>query len=210
MIMRKIIISFIMLLLVSPSVFAGLIVQPQLTSQYGFGCGISSGSLMGQTFTAEDAKIKYIGFAVFDQYPQLPFMPINIELFEGEGINGPLLGVETMMQSSDPLPLPNFGINPRFLEADFSYVTLKVGQVYTALITVSHSNSGVFGEYWVSDLDGSILQPDLYTGGYGFSDFSQSPSYLGEFDLVFRVVPIPEPSTIILLGLGAILLRRKK
>ena len=175
----------VILLTVSPYksnlVFAE-IVQPQLTPQYGFGDQIQSMSPIGQTFTSEDAKITYIGFAIFDMNPQLPIVPINVELFEGEGTDGTLLGTMPLQTSSDPLSLPGFLLpvdNARFLEADFSFATLDVGQVYTALLTSSNGRAGVYGEYWKSDIDGSILQPDLYTGGYGFNYETQFPSYKG-------------------------------
>ena len=188
------------------------IVQPQITPQYGFGDQILSMSPIGQTFTSEDTKITYIGFAIFDMNPQLPIVPINVELFEGEGTDGTLLGTMPLQTSSDPLSLPDFlsSGNPRFLEADFSFATLNVGQIYTALLTTSNAQAGIYGEYWKNDIDGSVLQPDLYTGGYGFNYETQSPSYKGEFDLVFRATSVPEPAALILFALGGLILRRRR
>lgn len=203
----KMVISFLILLI---SVgFANTIIQDQSTPLYGFGESILPVSPMGQTFTAEDSKIGYIGFAVFDIDPEMPTVPIEVQLFQGEGIGGQLLGTAELLPSSDPMDLPGHLLpsdkNLRFIEADFSFVTLEVANVYTALLLSSNEKAAILGEYWI-DSYSNVLQADPYTGGRGFNNSTIPPE---EFDLVFRVTAIPEPATMLLFGLGGILLRKR-
>ena len=68
--------------------YGGLIINDPQPPQHAFGAQILSYSPIGQTFTAEDAKIQYIGFGISAMNPELPVVPITVELFEGSGIGG--------------------------------------------------------------------------------------------------------------------------
>ena len=89
---------------------------------------------------------------------------------------------------------------------------LTVGQTYTALLSTSNARAGVCGIWWKSDIDDKIIRPDPYPGGRGFDRFrplEAPPLLLGEYDLMFRVTPIPEPATVLLVGLGGLVLRKR-
>jgi hypothetical protein len=131
--------------------------------------------------------------------PQVFPAPITVELFEGIGMGGASLGV---------VPLVDVEPGSEFLDADFSSVRLTIGEIYTALLATTNARAAVWGEWWVSDVDGHVLQPDTYPGGEGFNNQSQYNS--GEFDLMFRVLSIPEPATLLLLALGGFGLMRRR
>lgn len=184
------------------AVQAGDIIQ----DQHNFAKQILSYSPIGQTFIAEDALISHIGFGLDDMNPQVgPIVPVNVELYEGLGSSATLLG-------SSPIEglEPGFGEWPNpieFFDADFSWATLTVGQDYTIILSTTSARAGVWGAEWVG-VDGTILGPDPYPGGEGFDN--QSSSTLAQHDLMFRVLPVPEPATLLMLGLGGFALLRKR
>ena len=79
--MKKRFIMMITVLLVTVlkgDVKAGLIMQ----TQANWGYTINYHMPVGQTFTAEDAQIVSIGFAVGEANPHTPFAPIWVNLFQ--------------------------------------------------------------------------------------------------------------------------------
>jgi hypothetical protein len=133
-------------------------------------------SPIGQTFTAEDSHILFIGFYVFDANPTSGPIALTVELFEGVGTAGLSLG-------SAPITglTPGFG---GFYDADFSSVTLTVGQVYTAIVSSTSARGGVESFQWAY-VGGTPFAPDPYTGG--------DEIFLGNVepyaDLMFCVIP---------------------
>lgn len=166
---------------------AGLIIQTQ--SNWGY--TIKDHMPVGQTFTAEDALIMSIGFNVSEANPHMPFAPIWVDLYAIVGMGGTFLGRAQLD-----------GIEPGysgFYDADFTSITLTVGQVYSAMLSSSSERAQVRGTY-------SDPPPGPYAGGEAFFNGVLYPNR----DLAFQVQPIPEPSTLFLLGLGAVMLRKKR
>ena len=106
---------------ITPEVRAGTIIQEEHAQLYQ----ILIHSPIGQTFTAEDSKIKSIGFYLEDINPGE--MELSIQLYEGIGTGGTYL-------DSSPVEGLYSGFQG-FFDADFSSVTLTVGQTYTAIIS---------------------------------------------------------------------------
>jgi hypothetical protein len=157
---------------------AGLIIQ----EQRNMGSQIQEYYPMGQTFTAEDPLVA-IAFWVEEQpplygpYPELA--DLTIELFGGVGTGGPSLG-------SAPVEGLSSGFNG-FYDADFSSVTLTVGQVYTAIISSDNPYASV-----------SYTHADLYPGGVMIDEGLLKPDY----EMAFRITPIPAPGAILLGSIG--------
>jgi hypothetical protein len=137
---------------------------------------------LGQTFQAEDSSIRSIGFYLTDLNPQFPTdHSVSISLYQGEGSAGLLLGSRTINGIPDGFP--------GFVAADFSSVTLTVGQTYTAYLSDATPRWGV-----------AVGEPNPYANGQAIA--------LGDFrpdlDLLIEVVPhaTPEPATLPLLGIA--------
>ena len=157
---------------------AGLIIQEQKNT----GNQIQEYYPIGQTFTAEDPLVA-IAFWVKEWPPLYGPVPelanLTIELFEGIGTGGPSLG-------SAPVEGLSSEFNG-FYDADFSPVTLTVGQVYTAIISSDSPYAGVYSK-----------NVDLYPGGVKIERGLLKPDY----DMAFRITPIPAPGAILLGGIG--------
>jgi hypothetical protein len=148
---------------------AGIIIQDKQSG----GHQILYFSPIGQTFTAEDSHILFIGFKVEGWGQKVEPIALTVELFEGVGTGGLSLG-----------SAPITGLTPGFsgfFDADFNSVTLTVGQVYTAIVSSTTAGAGVGTFFW----GGYTGAPDPYTGG--------DMIFLGEVndngDLMFRVIP---------------------
>ncbi len=175
------------------SMQAGTIIQDQI----GHTRQILHYSPIGQTFTAEDEYIQSIGFWLEDFNPGSGPMDITIELFRGEGIGGPSLG-------SAPVEGLYPGFNS-FFDANFDFVRLEVGQKYSAIVTSTSARGGMASFQWAYT-NGTPFSPDPYTGG----DLIVQGQIIDYYDAAFRVAFIPEPTTLLLLGLGAFVVRRKR
>jgi hypothetical protein len=187
--MKKLIIvvTFLLVAVLRGNTIAGLISQ----TQANWGYTINYFMPVGQTFIAEDPLINSIGFNIGEANPPLSFAPVLVSLYKGVGTGGTLLG-----QS------PLSGLQPgykRFYDADFRWVTLTVGQVYTATLSSTSARAEVRGTF-------NVPSPGPYAGGQAIFAGVLYPNR----DLSFRVQPIPEPATIGLLALGGMILRRRK
>lgn len=150
---------------------------------------------IGQTFKAEDQHISAIGFWLIDFNPQYEPISVNIELFSGVGIYGQSLGIA-----------PVEGLAPGFngfYDADFNFVNLTPGETYTAIVSSPNARPGLSYRQWRNEY-GQILAPDPYIDG----DFVIRGNINYNRDAIFRV--IPEPATLLLLGLGSLALLRKR
>ena len=154
---------------------------------------------LGQTFVSVDLAINVIGLEMSIANANQPAPPpITFNLYDGEGVGGPLIASRTIPGPPDTFPMP-----PRFLTADFSGTTLSVGDSYT--ITVVDPT-----DYW-----GVSVTQDLYSGGSSVLCGTTSVGCFGfepsQYDLKFEVLTtVPEPTSCWLLGsaLAILLLNR--
>ena len=143
------------------------IVQPVVN----WGIQVEYAEPIGQTFTAEDASIESLGFKFSWGYDS---GSLTVSLYEGVGTSGPLLGSQT-------LTLPEYADPNRFIDFDFSSVTLTPGSVYTAMLDIDEGN-----DRWGVGGNGG-RDPDAYPGGTWifWGEVQSDPGYV---DLAFRVL----------------------
>ncbi len=185
----------------APVLVLGLLFCPLLTICRGqhaveqpyhfWGTDINVSSPIGQTFTALDPRISTIGFYL--QNVRTAPATITYQLFAGEGSGGPSLGLSTFEVPG--LPLDDW------YDRDFSSITLVPGQIYTVMISeMPTDNCMIYAEQWAYS-DGSPIPGTVdYTGGHMLSGGWPLPPYM---DLTFRVVPVPEPNSLVLMMIGA-------
>ena len=163
---------------------AGVILQMQATQSNTFNSG---NHIISQSFTAIDSDLLTIGFALTGGPPPFDTMggSFTITLLDGEGLTGPVIRTSTRNLPT----LPEFNTpNPEIFDFDFSGVKLTVGNHYTARITGTNLDSGVYSNGF----------GDLYKGGVFYGDVAAVNQ-----DATFRVVStssVPEPSSLALVG----------
>jgi len=150
----------------------------------------------GQSFTAEDAYISYIGLGIQDYNPQYSLVPLHATLYEGSGDGGSVLG------TLDVTPDEGVSYETDMVHFDFSFVTFSVGQVYTMLVTTNNYRWGI--NFYDNGQDEGGKGPDLYSGGQYFENgVPYYPDSDYSYDARFRVVPIPAPGAAFLGAFGA-------
>jgi len=198
--MKKLVIniSLIMLLAITIQVsHAGLIIQ----EDYTIGGLIVDASPVGQTFTAEDSYIKTIGFYIADWNPHTApdDHDLTAELYSGVGNGGTLIKTITVDNIADGYS--------GWLLFELGSVALNLGDKYSMFVIddtlrwaiYSNQHSYASGDPLVGRID--------YIGG----DAILGGNVIPYKDLVFMVVPVPEPMTLSLFALGGlVLIRRRK
>ena len=167
-------------------VSAGDIVQDEMNGEFS----VLYYNPIGQTFTAEDARIQSIGFYL-DNFTSI-YSTSNVfsyALYEGVGFGGHLLGVS------------HFTLEDGFVgyaNADFSFATLNVGQKYSiGLITLDYDWGVAFNSpFWASG--------DPFPGktDYAGGEMILSGTLFPLNDLRFRITTVPEPSSGLLFAFG--------
>ncbi len=160
---------------------AGLIELPP----YPGGHLISAHSPIGQSFTAEDPKV-IIGLYISDSGFGATDCSLSVRLHEGQGVAGELLDSRVVTPSAE---------FEGYLDVDYSDIELNPGSFYS--VTLSSGSSK-----WVSN-----SSQEKYPGG---SAIIQGALWPELDDKAFRVIPIAEPSTVLLLGLGGLTLLKKR
>ena len=156
----------------SNSIGAGDILQPQTGGELN----ISFYAPIGQTFTATTAGISIIGFKVTPANTINSSTVFTYQLLEGAGTSGPVVA-----SRSFSVPAGFTG----YADADFSPVTLTVGQVYTVLITASDFDFAVYWNQWATDPGGVPISGKVdYTGGEAID----SGQFMPHEDLTFHVL----------------------
>lgn len=173
---------------------AALHAGPIFQGTYNAGWQIDHFEPIGQSFTAEDANILAIGFNVFDVNQHVgPLNPLTVSLYDGAGMAGTLLGTADLQGV-----VPNYD---GWLYADFSFVSLAVGNVYTASLSTLSARGGIRG-----------ANGDPYAGGTGYLFGGPQAG----IDLMFHVIPganVPDSSVALPFALtlaGLALARRRR
>jgi hypothetical protein len=162
-----------------------------LQSQIGGALNLTGYAPIGQTFTATAAKISVIGFNVLPANTIYPTTPFTYELREGAGTSGTVIATRSFN-----LPAGYTG----YADADFSSVTLTVGQVYTGLIIVTNYDFAVYWNQWATEPAGVPIAGKVdYVGGQAI----QSGQLKVYADLTFHVlVPAAHQPVLIPFGIS--------
>jgi hypothetical protein len=172
----------VVLVLASPGVARATEI---LQNQFDAIAQIAAFQPIGQSFVAEATQVQVaIAFGFEEVNPGFPNEPLEMSLYQGEGLGGPLLSTVTFS-------LPN-GFTG-FFNVDFSSVLLDVGAVYTAAVSVPTSSP-----LWGVQFSTSDVYPfgRLVTDNSTFYEiFCGSATNTQCADLRFRVTSatIPEP-----------------
>ena len=167
------------------SAHAGVILQDEISaiSQVNFY------EPMGQSFRAEDAHIRF-AFNYRPMNPGAPADTLRLRLVAGDGLDGNTL-------ANVVFSIPQ-GFNG-FYDVDFSTVSLTVGNLYTAVLSIPGSSA-----YWGAAFS---TRDNPYDDGRAYLSGERADS---DYDMTFRVTPVaqvvpvdvPEPGSIALLSLG--------
>jgi len=193
--------------------------------QGGFGTGVAWGEVFNWAGSANGDVLSAYSMILVGANPSRTYQPVLLDLGTSiyNGFATPFNpSLHPNLLGSSTVTLPNVGANT-FLEFDLSgsdAVTLTVGHSYAfGLWNVDASTVGT--DVYFLRAAGVVADPNgmpFYTGANGINDTSAQCSGWGgsarNILVGLYTTPVPEPSTMTLLGLGALAglgyLRRRK
>jgi hypothetical protein len=172
---------------------ADLIVQDQCDN----GEYLSWYQVSGQSFMADENTLTGIDLALWDQTPQYP-LAIRIDLFEGDGFNGRLIGSSGTRGITTGYNYWRDG----WFSTNFDNVMLNVGSQYTFAVSTISGSGAIY-----------LSTSNPYNFGRMYSSVNGSlRSGYENRDLTFRAhtttilpVAVPEPASFSLLLTGMFL-----
>jgi hypothetical protein len=168
----------------------------------------------GQTFkiTSSDAKLNAITFGIWDYYPVYASQTCKFEVCVSAW-NGSQPTGQVLFRSAPLIP-PN-GSSWSTMTATMGNVPVTKDQQYIAFLTATNFMDGIQSPAAVS----AVLN-DVYADGAMFfhtafgpgDELTSSWSSAGAIDMAFKLdyTNVPEPTTLLLLGLGAAFARKRK
>ena len=165
--MKKIYLAPILFIFLFSFVSAPVVAGPIIQDTESGSLSIYYYQPVGQSFLAEDAKIKWIGAYTDPNYwPEENDLSFSVELYEGDGISG-----SSIFSYIFNLPSDYSG----YADFDVSSITFTVGQMYTFAFYNDTRQWGLKMQWYTNP----YLQGRSYHAGGGAND-----------DLRFHVLPM--------------------
>jgi len=165
----------------------------------------------GQTFTLQEgpAYLTSVSFSVLDYYPvpapEVCTFKVYVMSWQGQRPAGPVLYESQPLATSGSL----FGYDT--FTIGFDGPPLGTDQEYILFFSANEFLNGIRSDAAIASVSNTYPGGGFYDhyGGFSFNDLLNqdwNQYFAGYFDLAVRIelTPVPEPGTVLLLGLGGL------